>query len=94
MLRLCFSAQQRQPQQLNGSFSESFGGLASLVAAPEAAAPRGAANHAQNNMDASMSYTGNYEAAEFGQKAPPASNHRRAPATRKRQRGTPKHQTP
>ena len=32
-------AQQRQPQQLNGSFSESFGGLASLLA-PSRYSPR------------------------------------------------------
>ena len=80
--------------RLSGSVSESFGGLTSLQAAPEAAAPRGAANHAQNNMDASMSYTGNYEAGQIGQEAPPDSKHRRAPATRTRQRGTPKHQRP
>ena len=43
MLKAVLHAQQRQPQQLNGSVSESFGGLTSLQAAPEAAAPRGAA---------------------------------------------------
>ena len=94
VLKAVLHAQRRQPQQLNGSVSESFGSLTSLPAPPRARRGRGAANHAQNNMDASMSYTGNYEAGEFGQKAPPASNHRRAPATRRRQCGTPKHQTP
>ena len=43
MQKAVLHAQQRQPQQLNGSFSETFGGLASLLAEPEAAAPRGAA---------------------------------------------------
>ena len=39
MLKAVLHAQQRQPQQLNGSFSESFGGLASLLA-PSRYSPR------------------------------------------------------
>ena len=94
VLKAVLHAQQRLPQQLNGSVSESFGGLTSLLAPSPARRGRGAANHAQNNTYASMSFTSDYEAGPIGQEAPPASKHRRAPATRTRQRGTPKHQTP
>ena len=65
VLKAVLHAQRRQPQQLNGSVSESFGSLTSLPAPPRARRGRGAANHAQNNMDASMSYTGNYEAVSL-----------------------------